>query len=88
MHGVGGCLGTLLTAVFAQESFGGVGLSNGIGKQFLIQLTGVSVTIIWCAVFSYIIFKIVDAMIGLRVTEEQETEGLDLVLHDERGYNM
>ena len=65
-----------------------MGLSNGVGKQFLIQLTGVSVTIIWCAVFSYIIFKIVDAMIGLRVTEEQETEGLDLVLHDERGYNM
>jgi Amt family ammonium transporter len=88
VHGVGGCLGTLLTAVFAQETFGGLGLSNGMGKQFLIQLTGVVVTIVWCAVFSFIIFKVLDAVIGLRVTEEQETEGLDLVLHDERGYNM
>ena len=88
VHGVGGCLGTLATAIFAQESLGGLGLDNGAGRQFLIQLTGVLATIVWCGVLSFIILKVLDAMIGLRVSEEQETEGLDLVLHDERGYNM
>ena len=88
VHGIGGCLGTLATAIFAQESLGGLGLDNGMGRQFLIQLTGVLATIVWCGVFSFIIFKVLDAVIGLRVSEEQETEGLDLVLHDERGYNM
>jgi len=88
VHGVGGCLGTLATAIFAQKSLGGLGLNDGMGTQFLIQLTGVLATVVWCAVFSFIIFKILDTVIGLRVTEEQETEGLDLVLHDERGYNM
>jgi Amt family ammonium transporter len=88
VHGVGGCLGTLATAIFAQEALGGLGLDTGVGRQFLIQLTGVLATIVWCGVFSFIIFKVLDAVIGLRVTEEQETEGLDLVLHDERGYNM
>ena len=88
VHGVGGCLGTLLTAIFAQQSLGGLGLERGMGAQFLVQLAGVVVTIVWCGMCSYIIFKVLDAVIGLRVTEEQETEGLDLVLHDERGYNM
>ena len=88
VHGVGGCLGTLATAIFASKSLGGLGLENGMGSQFLVQFAGVLATIVWCAVFSYIIFKVLDAVIGLRVSEEQETEGLDLVLHDERGYNM
>jgi Amt family ammonium transporter len=90
VHGVGGALGLLLTAVFAAGAFGGLGLAEdvGIGGQFVTQLVGVLATLIWCGVLSYIILKIIDATIGLRVTEDQETEGLDLVLHDERGYNL
>ena len=88
VHGVGGCLGTLATAIFASEALGGLGLERGIGSQFMIQLAGVMATIVWCGVITYVIFKVLDAVIGLRVTEEEETEGLDLVLHDERGYNM
>ena len=90
VHGVGGALGLLLTAVFAAGAFGGLGLAEdvGIGGQFVTQLVGVLATFIWCGVLSYIILKIIDATIGLRVTEDQETEGLDLVLHDERGYNL
>ncbi|MCI0401658.1 MAG: ammonium transporter [Gammaproteobacteria bacterium] len=90
VHGVGGALGILMTSVFASEAFGGLGLAEGvgIGDQFVTQLVGVLATLIWCGVLSYIILKIIDATIGLRVTEDQETEGLDLVLHDERGYNL
>ena len=88
MHGVGGILGTLLTAVFAAESMGGVGMDATIGSQFLTQAIGVVATIVWCGIGSFIVLKIVDATIGLRVSEEEKTEGLDLVLHDERGYNL
>ena len=88
VHGVGGILGTLLTAVFAARSLGGVGLQHGIASQFLTQLVGVIATILWCGVLSYIILKVLDAVIGLRVAPDQETEGLDLVLHDEKGYNF
>lgn len=88
VHGVGGILGTLLTAVFAAKSMGGLGLEVSMGEQFMIQLTGVVATIIWCGGFSFIILKVLDAVIGLRVNDEEETEGLDLVLHDERGYNF
>ncbi len=87
VHGVGGTLGTLLTAVFAAESMGGVGLQVSIGAQFLTQLIGVLATVVWCGVFSFIILKVVDVTIGLRVSADEETEGLDLILHDERGYN-
>jgi Amt family ammonium transporter len=88
VHGVGGITGTLLTGVFV-GTLGGVGLAEGvsIGKQLGAQLVGVVATIVWCGVVSFIILKILDAAIGLRVTSEQETEGLDLVLHEERGYN-
>lgn len=88
VHGVGGITGTLLTGVFV-GTLGGVGLAEGVstGKQLGVQLVGVVATIVWCGVVSFIIFKILDATIGLRVTSEQETEGLDLVLHEERGYN-
>ncbi len=88
VHGVGGILGTMLTAVFAAESMGGLGLDVSIGSQLLTQAIGVVATIVWCGIASFIILKLVDAMVGLRVTEEEETEGLDLVLHDERGYNF
>jgi Amt family ammonium transporter len=88
VHGVGGILGTLLTAVFASESMGGLGLEVSIGSQLMTQAIGVVATIAWCGIASFIILKLVDAMVGLRVTGEEETEGLDLVLHDERGYNF
>ena len=88
VHGVGGIMGTLLTAIFAAQSLGGVGLSTSMGSQFLIQLTGVIATMLWCGIVSFVILKILDAVIGLRVGPENETEGLDLVLHDEKGYNF
>ncbi|MBF8268664.1 MAG: ammonia channel protein [Gammaproteobacteria bacterium] len=88
VHGAGGILGLLMTAIFAAESMGGLGLNVSIGAQFVTQLIGVVVTIVWCGVISYILLKALDAIIGLRVSAEEETEGLDLVLHDERGYNF
>jgi ammonium transporter, Amt family len=88
VHGVGGILGTLLTAVFAAKSMGGLGLETTIGAQMMTQAIGVVATIVWCGIASFIILKLVDAIVGLRVTEDEETEGLDLVLHDERGYNL
>jgi Amt family ammonium transporter len=88
VHAVGGIIGALLTGVFAAASLGGSGLAEGmtIAGQLWIQTKGVLVTLIYTAVLSYIILKLVDLTIGLRVTEEQETEGLDLSQHDERGY--
>ncbi len=92
VHGVGGILGTLLTAVFAAPGLGGLGYAGGanagMAKQFMVQAIAVVVTIAWSAGLSYVIFKLLDAMIGVRVTKDQESEGLDLVLHDEKGYNM
>jgi len=88
VHAIGGIIGALLTGVFADASLGGVGLAEGItiGKQLGTQLVGVVATLVYTAVVSFILLKIIDAVIGLRVSEEQETEGLDLALHDERGY--
>ncbi len=89
VHGVGGIIGSLLTAVFAAGSMGGLGLENGvtIGGQLSVQALGVVATIIWSALFSFIILKIIDVTIGLRVNIDEETQGLDIVLHEERGYN-
>ncbi len=88
VHGIGGIVGALLTGIFAAESLGGQGLSaDSIGGQFVVQLIGVVFTIIYCGVLSFILLKIVDAIIGLRVSQDEETEGLDISLHDERGYN-
>jgi len=88
VHGVGGILGTLLTAVFASPAFGGLGLAEGvsIASQFGVQMIGVIVTITWCAVVTFIVLKIVSIFVSLRVNEDDETEGLDLAQHDERGY--
>ena len=91
VHGVGGILGILLTAVFYADSMGGLQAVDevySIGGQLLTQVIGATATLVWCAVFSFLILKLIDATIGLRVNEEEETEGLDLVLHDERGYNI
>ena len=91
VHGVGGILGTLLTAVFYANSFGGLQAADetySMSSQFGIQFTGVVATIVWCGVISYALFKGLDMIIGLRVDDDQETEGLDIALHNERGYNI
>ncbi len=88
VHGVGGILGTLLTAVFAAGSLGGMGLDVAMGTQFVTQLIGVVATMVWCGVLSFVILKVLDSIMGLRVSPEQETEGLDLVMHHEKGYNF
>jgi Amt family ammonium transporter len=91
VHAVGGIIGAILTGVFCAESLGGAGFgvgSGGIGAQVGVQFIGVMATVIYTGIISLIILKVVDVVIGLRVTEEEETEGLDLVSHDERGYNF
>lgn len=88
VHGVGGVIGTLLTAVFVGASVGGVGYADGMtmGKQLGVQLLGVAAVIGWCALITYVLLKIVGAVVGLRVNEEDESQGLDLAEHGERGY--
>ncbi len=81
VHAIGGIVGALLTGVFAVESIGGTAGSMG---QLMIQAKGVGITIAYTAVMTYIILKILDLVMGLRVTEEQEREGLDIALHGER----
>jgi Amt family ammonium transporter len=93
VHGVGGIIGLLLTAVFASDQLGvfsGRGLAEGttIASQFGVQLLGAAATIVWCGFFTYVILKVVGTLVGLRVDEDEETEGLDIVLHDEQGYNL
>lgn len=89
VHGVGGIIGTLLCGIFVVKSLGGQGLAEGMtmGSQFTAQLIAVIITIVYCGVVSFILLKIVDAAVGLRVSQEEETGGLDIALHDERGYN-
>lgn len=89
VHGVCGIVGCILTGVFASTSLGGVGYAEGVtmGHQVLIQLLSVVVTIVWTAVVAFIGFKIADMIVGLRVPEEQEREGLDVNSHGENAYN-
>ena len=89
VHGIGGIVGAVLTGVFAAKSMGGQGLAEAsIAAQVGSQLISVVFTIVYCAVLSFIILKIVDALVGLRVDADEETQGLDLTLHSEQGYNM
>ncbi|MCP5060541.1 MAG: ammonium transporter [bacterium] len=87
VHGVGGFVGTVLAAVFASEIFGGNQGALSIGSQFGIQLLAAVVTIVYTAAASWVILKGIEALIGLRVTDEDETRGLDVSLHEERGYD-
>jgi Amt family ammonium transporter len=88
VHGVGGITGSLLTGVFAASSLGGLGLKEGVSilQQVGVQALAVVVTIIWSALFSYLILKLIDSLIGLRVTSDEEVQGLDTTLHEETGY--
>lgn len=88
VHGIGGIVGALLTGVFAAEGLGGVGLDRSIGMQVWAQFLSIIVTVVWSGVLSFIILKIVDATVGLRVEEDEERQGLDLSQHNERGYNL
>jgi Amt family ammonium transporter len=90
VHAVGGIVGSILTGIFVAKGLGGVGLAEGmtIGKQLGAQLIGVVTTVVYCGVVSLILLKIIDSAIGLRVTQEEETSGLDISLHDEQGYNV
>jgi Amt family ammonium transporter len=89
VHGIGGIIGTLFAGVFV-GILGGVGLAEGMtmGSQVWVQFVGVAATFVYCGIATWIILKIVDVIIGLRVTGDEETEGLDIVLHDETGYNL
>ena len=91
VHAVGGALGTILAGIFASSSLGifsGQGDGAGIGDQLVIQATGVVSVAVYTAAVSYILFRVVDAILGLRVSEDEETEGLDLNQHNERGYDL
>ena len=97
VHGVGGIVGALLTGVFNNQALGGPGLvsdwvtatvsSNGIWDQLVIQAKAVGVTVVWSAVVAAVAFKVVDLVIGLRVSEEEEREGLDISSHGETAYS-
>ena len=85
IHGLGGITGALLTGIFAVEAIGGVpGALEGNVFQIAIQLVGVLVTVVYCAVVTFLLLMITKVTIGLRVDQEQETEGLDIALHGER----
>ena len=88
VHGVGGILGTIFAGIFVSAGLGGVGFADGLnmGSQLGVQLTGVIAVIVFTAFATFVSLKIVDIILGLRVTDEQETEGLDINQHDERGY--
>jgi Amt family ammonium transporter len=90
VHGVGGVLGTLLTGVFASASLGGVGYpDNGtMGGQVTTQLIGIAAIGAWSGLVTLALLKLTDAMTGMRVSPDQETEGLDTVEHNEKGYNL
>ncbi len=90
VHGVGGATGTLLLAFLSLPALGGLGLPDGTsaGAMFGIQLTGVAATLAWSAVATFVLVKITQALVGLRVDAETETEGLDLTVHGERAYDL
>jgi len=98
VHGVGGITGALLTGVFAAPSLGGTGIydyvANAVAPEYdiigqvMIQATAVGTTIVWSGVVAYISYKLVDMLVGLRVTEEEEREGLDISSHGETAYEM
>ena len=90
VHGVGGIIGTLLVAVFATKQFGGLGLAEGatIGSQLLVQITGIISVAILSGIATWVIAKVVLGLTGLRVSEEEEIDGLDISAHGERGYDL
>lgn len=93
VHGVGGILGTFLAGIFASSELGvfsGHGFAEGmtLSSQVKVQLIGIISTFVYTAVVTYILIKLIDVLMGVRVSRDEETEGLDIVLHDEKGYNL
>ncbi|QXH35701.1 ammonium transporter [Pseudomonas muyukensis] len=88
VHGIGGIVGALLTGVFAAPALGGFGAVTDIAAQFWIQAKGVIFTVVYTAIVTYLILKVLDLVMGLRVSDEEESVGLDLAQHNERGYNL
>lgn len=88
VHGVGGVVGTLMTALFVGAGVGGVGYAEGmtLAKQLGVQALGVVTVVAWCALITFVLLKLINATVGLRVSEEDESQGLDLAEHGERGY--
>ena len=91
IYGLGGIIGAILTAVFASQSLGGTGGLTpdtfAMGAQLWIQVKSVLLTIVWSGVVSFVAYKIADLLVGLRVPEEAEREGLDITSHGETAYN-
>jgi len=89
IHGIGGIIGAIGTGIFVSTSLGGVGVDDySMGGQVMTQATGVLITILWSGTVSLVLFKLIDMTMGLRVSEEQEREGLDTASHGERAYNL
>ncbi|MGB1334243.1 MAG: ammonium transporter, partial [Porticoccaceae bacterium] len=93
VHGVGGILGTVLAGVFASDALGvfsGQGFNEGMtmASQVQVQIVGVVATFVYTAIITYLLLKLVDKLLVLRVDEEQELQGVDLVEHDEKGYDL
>lgn len=89
VHGVCGIIGCILTGVFAASSLGGVGFVDGVtmGHQVMVQLESIAITVVWSGVVAFVGYKLADILVGLRVPEEQEREGLDVNSHGENAYN-
>jgi Amt family ammonium transporter len=89
IHGIGGIIGAIGTGIFVSPTLGGVGVDGySMGSQVVTQATGVLLTIVWSGVVSLVLFKAIDMTIGLRVSEEEERQGLDTASHGERAYNL
>ena len=90
VHGIGGILGTFLCGILVAEQFGGAGLAEGVtmGQQVWVQLQGILAVLIWTTIATFVILQVVKVIVGLRVDDQQETEGLDITQHEEAGYNM
>ncbi|MCO7515343.1 ammonium transporter [Pseudomonas guariconensis] len=88
VHGIGGIVGAILTGVFAAPALGGFGEVVDIGAQVWVQAKGVIFTVVYTAIVTFVILKVLDVVMGLRVNEEEESVGLDLAQHNERGYNL
>ncbi|MGH8596615.1 MAG: ammonium transporter, partial [Gammaproteobacteria bacterium] len=90
VHGVGGAVGTLATGVFAATELGGVGYAEGVtmARQVGVQALGILATLVWCAIVTTAIFKVLDVIVGLRVNTDHESEGLDIRDHGERAYTI
>lgn len=89
VHGVCGIIGCILTGVFAASSLGGVGFVDGVtmGHQVMVQLESIAITVVWSGIVAFVGYKLADILVGLRVPEEQEREGLDVNSHGENAYN-